>query len=355
MMAGVALSVATAATPTPAAMTDAVTFRAARAEFDALHTGVASLLAEAAEPLYHEAGVWMPETSEWLVTSNRLSVEAETHVKILAIHESGAVRRLRHLEDEILMGNGGTTDFHGGAYLLSQGLGDISGSIWHIDPRMERATRFGPPDGVVLNSLNDVVVHRRTGAIVFTDPAYGLEAQGFRTSYHPTKAVWAVHPSCCTCASSWTTLVKLAEDADQPNGVCLSPDEGMAYVSDVWHGKWHNHPTVKLHSTAGVGGDHSLITAYDVTIGAPAVSLAEDGGKPCQLHLTNPRVLVDLRQEAEATGYPDGIKCDEHGNLYTGCVRRRHRSARARVPPTLLSAPHPTNGSGPPPVPPCRA
>ena len=39
----------------------------------------------------------------------------------------------------------------------------------------------------------------------------------------------------------------------------------------------------------------------------------------CQVSLVNPRVLVDLRKEADALGYPDGIKCDEHGNIYTGC------------------------------------
>ena len=95
------------------------------AAFDDLHTNDAGrLLAESDEPLFHEAGVWIPHSSEWLVTSNRLLPGTpDTHVQISAIHHlSGAVRRLDALEKAIVMANGGTSDFAGGAYLwrLSQ-------------------------------------------------------------------------------------------------------------------------------------------------------------------------------------------------------------------------------------------
>ena len=99
-------------------------------EFSQLYGGELSavLLAESEDPLFHEAGVWMPESNEFLVTSNRLKPgTADTHVRISAVHwPSGRVRQCRELEDVIVMGNGGTTDGKGGAYLLSQGLNVIN-------------------------------------------------------------------------------------------------------------------------------------------------------------------------------------------------------------------------------------
>lgn len=282
-----------------------VTFDPASPDFDRLHTGFATLLAASDEPLFHEAGVWMPQTNEWLFVSDRLLPGTpETFVKILAVSPSGALRRLKHLDAKIIMGNGGTTDFAGGAYLCSQGLGDISGTLWHIDPTLSDATLVGPPEGLTLNSLNDVVVHRGSGELIFTDPAYGIEAQGFRTSFNAAKAVWSVHPSKSNEIGCWR---KLSERFDQPNGIAFSPDEQTAYVTDVWSGKWQNNPHVKLKNTAGAGGEKSSVTAFDVATSGDGVSLV------------NPRLFVDLRQEAGASGYPDGIKCDELGNVYTGC------------------------------------
>lgn len=287
-----------------------VTFESASPEFDDLHEGTARLFAKSEEPLFHEAGVWIPKTSEWLVTSNRLLPGTpETHIKIIAMHyPSGAVRRLEGLEkrpdvEGVVMANGGTTDFAGGAYLCSQGLGDESGSLWHIDDTLTCATRVGPPNGLIFNSLNDVVQHRNSGMLFFTDPGYGIEVQGFRTTFNPSKAVWAVYPKRCSDTNDW---YKLDELADQPNGILLSPNEKVVYTSDVWNGKWHNNPKVRLQNTAGAGGERSCVRAYDVIEGIPPT-------------LSNPRILIDLRQEEGASGYPDGLKCDEHGNLYTGC------------------------------------
>ena len=286
-----------------------VTFELAHECFDDLHDGKAVLLAESDEPLFHEAGVWMPSTQEWLITSNRLLQGSEdTHVKISAISLSGKVRPLPHLSKQVLMANGGTTDFAGGAYLCSQGLGHQSGSLWHIDKEMQVATRIGPPTALTLNSLNDCVVHTKSHEIIFTDPAYGLEAQGFRSSYNETKAVWSVHPDHASEASDW---VPVAQCASQPNGVLLSPDEHTAYVTDVWAAEWHRG-TVKLKKPfrcEKMGGEAEVacILAYDVSLNA--------GGR---VVLSGGRKFVDLRTEG-ASGYPDGIKCDEQGNVYAGC------------------------------------
>lgn len=295
----------------PSAPPPEVSFEPHAPEFDALVEGGARLLASSDEELFHEAGVWIPSTAEWLVTSNRLKAGTpETHVKILAVHfPSGAVRRLEALEAQIVMGNGGTTDFAGGAYLCSQGLGEHTGSLWHVDASLSVGTRVGPPEGLVLNSLNDVVLHRASGRLLFTDPAYGIEVQGFRTTFHASKAVWGVpaDPEKAAHAASWAML---NECHDQPNGVLLSPEERVAYVTDVWSGKWHNNPDVQLRNAAGAGGEQSRIHAFDVVHDAAQGTVA----------LANARTFVDLREEPKpAEGYPDGIKCDEHGNVYAGC------------------------------------
>eukprot|EP00854_Cymbomonas_tetramitiformis_P018943 gene18943-22635_t len=293
-----------------AAFEPLVVYEAASDEFADLHFGSAGkLLAESEEELFHEAGVWMPQTSEWLVTSNRLKPGTpETHVQISAVHfPTGKVRPLPHLEEKIVMANGGTCDFQRGAFLVSQGLGDVTGSIWRLDPTLSSATHIGPPEVLLLNSLNDVVVHRGSGTLLFTDPAYGFEAQGFRTTYNESKAVWGVGllDSKYKDASSW---VKLDDDECQPNGILLSPDEKTCYVSDVWHPEWHTDctscTTMLKHSEAG---QVSRVMRFDVT-----------GGSGEAVRLSNPTVFFDLLAEG-AAGYPDGLKCDAHGNVYAGC------------------------------------
>ena len=204
------------------------------------------------------------------------------------------------------MGNGATTDHRGGAYICSQGLGDASGALFHCDAALGEARRVGPPDGLVLNCLNDVVVDRQSGELIFTDPAYGLEAQGFRTTYNEVKAVWAVHPERAHDAAAWRIVKNCADCAllDQPNGCLLSPDGRTAYVTDVWDPAWHASD-VKL---AASGTERARITAYDVE--------RTDDGRP---KLGRGRTFADLRAEEGAAGYPDGIKCDVHGNVYAGC------------------------------------
>ena len=278
--------------------------------FSKLHTGKSRVFAESSLPQFHEAGVWMPHTNEWLVTSNRLQPDTpKTHVQISAIHHpSGTVRDLPHLAKVISMANGGTTDFAGGAYLCSQGFGEISGSLWHIDATLSSAKRVIQPEDLMLNSVNDVVLHRASQTLLFTDPSYGVEVQHFRTSYNPTRAVWAVRSKGSVNSADWH---KLSERADQPNGILLSPDESVCYVTDVWAREWQQNPDVMLKHTADP--KRSRVLAYDVEYD---VASGDHRKSPT---LTNPRVFCDLCTEEGASGYPDGIKCDENRNVYVGC------------------------------------
>jgi gluconolactonase len=127
-----------------------------------------------------------------------------------------------------------------------------------------------------LNSPNDVCVHS-SGAIYFSDPWYGrMPVYGVeRPRQLGFQGVYRVPPG--------GGPPKLLVDRylfEQPNGLCFSPDERTLYVND----------TVQ-----------TLIRVFDVET---------DGS------LANARVLVSgIRSELEP-GVPDGMKCDQRGNIW---------------------------------------
>lgn len=82
-------------------------------------------------------------------------------------------------------------------------------------------------DGQELNSPNDIIVCR-DGRIVFTDPIFGRrEYYGIpREQPQPVCGVYTFIPG-------EEKAVRLAGDFDQPNGLCVSPDERLLYVNDT--------------------------------------------------------------------------------------------------------------------------
>ena len=99
-------------------------------------------------------------------------------------------------------------------------------------------------------------------------------------------------------------------DFHAPNGVVLSPDEKVLYVSDVWNGSWQsngetNRGDAKAHKR--------LVYAYEVKHVHDAATSKHD------LSFGNRTVFIDFAEEPDGVGYPDGLKCDISGNLYVGC------------------------------------
>jgi gluconolactonase len=125
--------------------------------------------------------------------------------------------------------------------------------------------------GKELNSPNDAVV-RSDGSIYFSDPTYGrMEGYGNpREQDLDFQGVYRIPPG-----GGEPQL--LADDFEQPNGLCFSPDESILYIND---------------------SGALNIRAFDVQ---------SDGT------LANPRMLVD---DAFETALCDGMKCDEHGNIW---------------------------------------
>lgn len=127
-------------------------------------------------------------------------------------------------------------------------------------------------EGRALNSPNDVVV-KSDGSIHFTDPSYGrLDYIGL--ARQPELAFRGVFR--CDPGTPGPRL--LADDFEQPNGLCFSADEKRLFVND----------TARRH-----------IRVFDVLA---------DGG------LAHGRVWAEL--QGEGAGAPDGMKIDSAGNLY---------------------------------------
>lgn len=133
------------------------------------------------------------------------------------------------------------------------------------------------PDGTVrvladkfedkkINSPNDVVV-RNDGSIWFTDPPYGLP-RGTAKDQEKNN-VFRLDPKT-------GHLTAVVTDLDRPNGLCFSPDHKKLYIADSGRPRHIKVFEVK----------------EDGTLGPAAVFGQTDKGNP------------------------DGMKCDEQGNLW---------------------------------------
>jgi len=126
-------------------------------------------------------------------------------------------------------------------------------------------------DGKELNSPNDVVV-AADGAIYFTDPTYGrirADLGVVRDLQQPVRGVYRIAVD--------GGLTRVADDFEQPNGLCFSDDGRVLYVND----------TARKH-----------IRRFDVL----------DGGA-----LGGGEVWADVG--GEGPGVPDGMKMGADGTL----------------------------------------
>ena len=130
-------------------------------------------------------------------------------------------------------------------------------------------------EGKRLNSPNDVVV-KSDGSIWFSDPPFGI--QGW---YEGHKAEEEIPQYVFRVDGKTGKATVAAEGILYPNGLCFSPDEKILYIVE------------------SRGKPNRKILAFDV----------DSSGKG----LTKRRVLIDA-----GPGTPDGIRCDEDGNLWCG-------------------------------------
>ncbi|PID98616.1 MAG: gluconolactonase [Actinomycetales bacterium] len=132
-----------------------------------------------------------------------------------------------------------------------------------------------------LNAPNDIVV-TSDGSIWFTDPAYGI--------IYPEEG----HPGSREYCDHWVfridpqgRMTVAATDVVEPNGIAFSPDESICYIAD----------SAALNRTGRFGQHH--IRRYWVD--------------DWRLKMGENFVTV-------TPGVPDGIKVDEHGNIWSSCL-----------------------------------
>jgi gluconolactonase len=130
--------------------------------------------------------------------------------------------------------------------------------------------------GKELNSPNDVCV-RSDGSIYFTDPIYGRSPHyGVERPHHlGFQGVYRVPPG-----GGAPQLLVDDDLFNQPNGLCFSPDETLLYVND---------------------SARKLIRVFDVSAGGS---------------LANGRMFASKIVSPTEPGGPDGMKCDERGNVW---------------------------------------
>jgi gluconolactonase len=212
----------------------------------------------------HEGPVYVAEEDALYFTTVRTDRVA---IKRLGVAD-GAVTTV--LEDANFA-NGMTLGRDGSILVCEQGSLTEPARISRLDRTTgQRETVVDGIHGLPLSSPNDVVVDR-SGAIWFTDPSYG-HLQGFRPEPSLPDRVYRVEP---------TGEIRVAASRfDKPNGLALSLDERVLYVSDN-------------------GAPHDLL-AFDV----------EDDGSLSGRHV----VAVGT------PGHPDGLAVDTDGRVYASAA-----------------------------------
>lgn len=177
------------------------------------------LLQDEKHPLFHEAGVFLPDTNELFITSNQFKDgHGETKVQIskISLGSDGAAKLEPINCDLIAFANGGV-NYKGGILFCAQGSGTRPCGLFHMQSSPPYRTEpvvtsyLGKP----FNSVNDVVVHE-DGGIWFTDPSYGHD-QGYRPRPSLPNMVHRYDPA------SKSSRV-MADGFGRPNGLCFSPD-----------------------------------------------------------------------------------------------------------------------------------
>jgi gluconolactonase len=148
-------------------------------------------------------------------------------------------------------------------------------SVDRIEKDGKRVVLADRYEGKILNGPNDLTV-KRSGTIYFTDTFTDrLREKDPRTEL-PYMAVYMIKDG---------KAIQVIKDDDQsPNGIALSPDEKILYVT----------------------APGSTIRQYDV--------------QPDDT-VTNGRLLIDMSSDKSGPGGPDGVRVDSKGNIWSSGPR----------------------------------
>lgn len=259
-----------------------------------------TLIANESYDAFHEAGIYDHPTNSLYIASNWNSVNTSYDpINISVYHFSDGTYNTGQVTSERYYGlseaNGGCTYTPPGTgcnltapfppYQVWCDEGNLTApsGLIQLDPSTGKTTPLLTNYlGRNFSSVNDIKQHYQTGDLWFTDAQYGY-LQSFRQTPSIPPQVYRFEPE--------TGNVQVVADGFvQPNGIEFSPDFKTLYVTDT--------------GEAGRGTDvnrtrPATIYAYDVKDKKYAV---------------NRRVFAYVDN-----GIPDGIHCDEHGNVWSSC------------------------------------
>lgn len=152
-------------------------------------------------------------------------------------------------------------------------------SVTRLRPDGRREVLATHYEGRELNSPNDVCI-RSDGSIYFTDPWYGrMPVFGVeRPRELGFQGVYRIRPGAAPGAEPQLLVDRYL--FSMPNGLCFSPDESLLYVNDT---------------------EQANIRVF---------SVAPDGS------LSNGRIFASGIKDTLKPGVPDGMKCDQLGNVW---------------------------------------
>jgi len=193
-----------------------------------------------------------------------------------------------------------TTVFRDNSHGAAGNTFDAQGRLYTCESHARRVTRTDKKgkieilaehwQGKRFNAPNDIVV-RKDGQVYFTDPAFGNQQDTRELDFYGVFHI--------SRRGELEVLVKLK---GRPNGIALSPDGRILYVTN---------------------SDERNMRAYDLDRNGAA---------------SNERVLI-----SNIPGIPDGMKVDEAGNLYVAAARIEVFSAEGKPLGRILMPDTPSN------------
>lgn len=181
-------------------------------------------------PFAHEAGVFIQENEPLFITSNQFQ-DAVTNEKRIQITRVALAPDGRPIEcDEVEasqapMANGGI-NYKGGVLFCAPGDNHSPGGLVFMKsvPPYNSETLLSSFYGREFNCVNDVVAHSDSSGW-FTDPIYGYERE-FKPKPRLPCQVYRYDPQ-------RRSVRVVADGFGRPNGICISPDEKIVYITDT--------------------------------------------------------------------------------------------------------------------------
>lgn len=179
--------------------------------------------------------------------------------------------------------NGNTFDFQGRQIAFCHGTRQVI----RYEYNGKVTVLADQANGKGFNAPNDGAVHP-DGWLLFTDPGYGalMDYEGNRVP-ESANSPQPIQKEAIYRVDAPGQVTKVADEPFKPNGLCFSPDYKKVYVAD----------TGASHYKEAKG----VIWVFDVD------------GK----NLRNGRVFASMEMDGK-TGFADGIRCDESGNIWAG-------------------------------------